>query len=161
MYKNFCKNVYGVSSPFDRESTFAKFIETYGSLDTADLWVGGISERNLPNSRLGATFACIFANAFSNLRDGDAFYFERPGVFTPLQVHELSKASLSRVICDNSDGITQAQPNAFVATQPRVPCSSLPSVNLAAWKEHDKNEYHCPVKKPALYHEVAGEFQVA
>ena len=73
----------------------------------------------------------------------------------------MSKASLSRVICDNSDGITQAQPNAFIATQPRVPCSSLPSVNLAAWKEHDRNEYHCPVKKSALYHDVAGEFQVA
>ena len=143
VYKKFCSNFYGVSSPFDRESTFAKFIETYGSLDTVDLWVGGISERSLPNSHLGATFACIFANAFSNLRDGDAFYFERRGVFTPPQVKELSKASLSRVICDNSDGIIHAQTNAFVTTQLRVACSSLPSVNLTTWKEVKR------VKKPA------------
>ena len=133
--KNFCKNMYNVSSPLEHQLTFIRFLQTYGSLDTADLWAGGISEQRLPNSLLGATFACIFANAFANLRDGDRFYYQSPGVFTPQQLGQLNKASLSRIICDNSDGVTQIQPSAFLSNQSRVSCSSLPALDLTAWKE--------------------------
>ena len=137
--RNFCKNVYNVASPLERQLTFIRLLQTYGSLDTTDLWVGGLSEERLPNSLLGATFACIFANTFANLRDGDRFYFESPGVFTAQQLAEVKKASLSRIICDNSDGITQIQPNAFLSNQSRVSCGALPSLDLTSaqspWKE--------------------------
>ena len=133
--RNFCKNFYSVTSPLEHQLTFIRLLQTYGSLDTTDLWVGGISEERLPNSLLGATFACIFANAFANLRDGDRFYFQSPGVFTPQQLAQINKASLSRIICDNSDGITQIQPNAFLSNQSRVSCGALPSLDLSPWKE--------------------------
>eukprot|EP00731_Ephydatia_muelleri_P011972 Em0006g866a len=133
--KNFCKNFYGVSSGFEHQLTFIRLLQTYGSLDTADLWVGGLSEERLPNSVLGATFACIFANTFANLRDGDRFFYQAPGVFTPQQVAEINKASLSRIICDNSDGITQIQPSAFLGNQSRVSCCNLPAPDLSQWKE--------------------------
>ena len=133
--KNFCKNTYGVSSAFEHQLTFIRLLQTYGSLDTADLWVGGLSEERLPNSVLGATFACIFANTFDNLRDGDRFFYQAPGVFTTQQVAEINKTSLSRIICDNSDGITQIQPSAFLGNQSRVSCSNLPAPDLSQWKE--------------------------
>eukprot|EP00731_Ephydatia_muelleri_P012224 Em0006g1118a len=133
--RNFCKNKYGVSSPFEHQLTFIRFLQTYGSLDTADLWVGGLSEERLPNSVLGATFACIFANTFANLRDGDRFFYQAPGVFTPQQLTEINKASLSRIICDNSDGITQIQPSSFLGNQSRVSCRNLPAPDLSQWKE--------------------------
>ena len=133
--KTYCQNTYNISSNFDRELTLVSLLQTYGSLDTIDLWVGGLAEQRLPNALIGATFACIFANAFTNLRDGDRFYFQNPGVFTSDQLNEISKASLSRVICDNSDGITQIQPSAFLTNQSRVSCSSLPSIDLTKWAE--------------------------
>lgn len=40
-----------------------------------DLWSGGVSERPLPGSMLGPTFACIIATQFSYSRRGDRFWF--------------------------------------------------------------------------------------
>lgn len=39
-----------------------------------DLWSGGVSERPLPGSMLGPTFACIIATQFSYSRRGDRFW---------------------------------------------------------------------------------------
>ena len=137
--RNFCKSRYNISSPLEHQLTFIRLLQNYGSLDSTDLWVGGDAEQRLPGSILGATFACIFGNGFANLRDGDRFYFESPEVFTPQQLAEINKASLSKIICDNSDGITRIQRNAFLANQPRVPCSDLPSLDLISaqspWRE--------------------------
>lgn len=51
-----------------------------------DLWSGGVSERPLPGSILGPTFACVIATQFSNSRRGDRFWYElpnQPSSFTP------------------------------------------------------------------------------
>lgn len=133
--KTWCQNTYNISSTFANALTLVSLLQTYGSLDTIDLWVGGLAEQRLPNALMGATFACIYANAFTYSRSGDRFYFENPGVFTSNQLNQISKASLSRIICDNSDDITQIQPSAFLANQSRVSCSSLPSVDLTQWFE--------------------------
>ncbi|KAI5646912.1 peroxidase domain-containing protein [Phthorimaea operculella] len=39
-----------------------------------DLWSGGVSERPLPGSMLGPTFACVIATQFSYSRRGDRFW---------------------------------------------------------------------------------------
>ncbi len=44
--------------------------------DNVDLFVGGLAESPLPNSKVGATFACIIAKTFTALRDGDCFFYE-------------------------------------------------------------------------------------
>lgn len=43
-----------------------------------DLWSGGVSERPLPGSMLGPTFACLIATQFSHSRRGDRFWYELP-----------------------------------------------------------------------------------
>lgn len=43
-----------------------------------DLWSGGVSERPLPGSMLGPTFACVIATQFSHSRRGDRFWYELP-----------------------------------------------------------------------------------
>lgn len=43
-----------------------------------DLWSGGVSERPLPGSMLGPTFACVIATQFSYSRRGDRFWYELP-----------------------------------------------------------------------------------
>lgn len=133
----------GYESAFTHELTKIHLLQTYGSLDTVDLFVGGLAERPLGGGMVGATFACIFAKMFQVIRDGDRFYYENDspvtGVFTESQRKEIEKTSLSRVICDNSDNIRFIQPDAFRADQDRVACSSLPSMDLTAWKESSTN----------------------
>lgn len=76
------------------------------------MWSGGVSEKPLPGSMLGATFACIIATQMSYVRRGDRFWYElpnQPSSFTPDQLQELRKAKLSRVICDNTDLIDVVQ----------------------------------------------------
>ena len=129
----------GIESDFRNELTKIHLLQTYGTLETVDLFVGGLAEEPLEGGLVGATFACIFARTFEAVRDGDRFYYENDdentGIFTADQRAEIEKASLSRVICDNSDNIQTIQPNAFLANQDRVSCSQLPQINLNVWQE--------------------------
>ena len=114
-----------------------QLLRTYQHLENVDFWLGGISEERLRRSVLGPTFACIFGLTFQNLRDGDRFWYERPGVFTSLQRREINKASLSRVICDNTD-INLIQKDSLKMPgrvwNKRVRCFRLPKMNLKRWQ---------------------------
>ena len=51
-----------------------------------DLWSGGVSEKPLPGSMIGPTFACVIATQMSYIRSGDRFWYElpnQPSSFTP------------------------------------------------------------------------------
>ncbi|XP_043523513.1 putative uncharacterized protein DDB_G0282133 isoform X2 [Frieseomelitta varia] len=115
-----------------------------------DLWSGGVSERPLPGSMLGPTFACIIATQFSYSRRGDRFWYElpnQPSSFTIDQLNEIRKVKLARVICDNTDLIDTIQIYPMVLPDheinPRVPCRSgvLPSMDLSKWAEFPAAQY--------------------
>ena len=114
IWKNFCKNQFNISSDIRNELTYIRFLQTYGTLDTVDLFVGALAEEPLPGSIVGATLACIFGITFSRLRAGDRFWYENPGVFTPAQRTEIQKGTIARIICDNGGGIPRVQTNAFL-----------------------------------------------
>jgi len=130
-----CKCIFDITSDFENDLTLVCFLQNYGSLETLDLWVGGLAEDRLPNSLLGATFACIFGITFSNVRAGDRFFYDNPGVFSPAQLRQIRIGTLSRVLCDNSDGINPIQLDAFLSNQTCVPCSQIPRLNLRPWRE--------------------------
>ena len=139
-WRRFCEKEFGnlfnkTGDIFENDLTLVRFLQLYGSLDTVDLWIAGLAEKRLPEAFFGPTFACIFGITFSNVRNGDRFFYENPNVFSPAQLAEIRKASLSRVICKNSDGIDSIQPDAFLSNQSRISCSLLPSINLNLWKE--------------------------
>lgn len=107
------------------------------------MWVGGLLEEKAPGSIVGYTFRDIIADQFYRLKKGDKYFFENsprinPGSFAPgksvsmnfsvakvmliftllfcvEQLLELRKASMSRLICDNSDGtlLGRQAPSAF------------------------------------------------
>ncbi|KAK9879276.1 hypothetical protein WA026_004121 [Henosepilachna vigintioctopunctata] len=123
--------------------------KVYASVDDVDLWVGGLFEEKPEGSMVGYVFRDIIADQFVRLKNGDKYFFENdpslnPGHFTPDQLEELRKVSMSRIICDNSDGILLARQaiNAFripgVAGNDVVDCSSelIPRINLFYWKEN-------------------------
>lgn len=100
-----------------------------------DLWSGGVSERSLPGSMLGPTFACIIATQHSYIRRGDRFWYElpnQPSSFTSEQLKEVRKAKLARLICDNTDLIDTVQiyPMVLPDHEMYVPCTYMKFANL-------------------------------
>ena len=82
------------------------------SVEDVDLWTAGISEYPLPGALVGPTFGCLIAEQFANIRKGDRFWFENdgwPSSFSLVQLTELRKASLAKLLCENSDDITTIQ----------------------------------------------------
>ena len=143
-WKRWAQEECGISSDFNNELTKIYLLQTYGSLETVDLFVGGLAEEPLEGGLVGAAFACIFSRTFVNLRNGDRFFYNNSdaatALFTAAQREEIEKVSLSRIICDNSDNIQQIQPNAFLTTQDRLECSNtemIPTMDLNAWREEE------------------------
>ncbi|KAJ3627107.1 hypothetical protein MTP99_014513 [Tenebrio molitor] len=125
-----------------------KLRKVYASVNDIDLWVGGLLEEKSPGSIVGYTFRDIIADQFYRLKKGDKYFFENsprinPGSFAPEQLLELRKASMSRLICDNSDGtlLGRQAPSAFkkpgVEGNEFVDCESseIPRINLIYWRE--------------------------
>uniref|UniRef100_A0A0A9VVR2 Peroxidasin n=2 Tax=Lygus hesperus TaxID=30085 RepID=A0A0A9VVR2_LYGHE len=114
----------------------------YPNVNDIDLFPGGLSERSLQGGLVGPTFACIIGLQFRQLRKCDRFWYENDDPisrFTEPQLAEIRKSTLAKTICENLDqpGDIQRsafdQPNDFL--NPRVPCSSLPAIDLNAWRE--------------------------
>ena len=139
---NFFKDEFNliVKPEFRSELTELHLLRTYGSLDTVDLFPGGMAEAPFKykdsTSIIGPAFTCIFINNYRALSRGDRFFYLGDAAFTEAQRTAVQQGSLSKVICDNSDGIVNIQANAFNVpsiSNPRVPCSSLRSVDLSAF----------------------------
>ncbi|XP_026789759.3 peroxidasin [Pangasianodon hypophthalmus] len=123
-----------IRSPTVRE----KLQRLYGTPLNIDLFPALMAEDLVPGSRLGPTLMCLLATQFKRLRDGDRFWYENPGVFSPAQLTQLKQASLARVLCDNGDNITRIQSDVFtVAEFPRGygNCEDVPKIDLRMWQD--------------------------
>uniref|UniRef100_A0A672UGH7 Peroxidasin n=1 Tax=Strigops habroptila TaxID=2489341 RepID=A0A672UGH7_STRHB len=113
-----------------------KLRSLYGTTKNIDLFPALMVEDLVPGTRVGPTLMCLLTTQFRRLRDGDRFWYENPGVFTPAQLTQIRQTSLARVICDNSDHIQQLQRDVFrVASylQGMVSCEEIPAVDLRLW----------------------------
>ncbi|KAI9551668.1 hypothetical protein GHT06_022004 [Daphnia sinensis] len=114
----------------------------YNNIDDVDLFIGGVSERQVEGALLGPTFLCLIGDQFARLRRGDRlFYEEATAQFTPQQLASLRSVSLARVLCDNGDDIKSIQSSAFLRSDVqnrRRPCqgsSDIPELDLTLWRE--------------------------
>ncbi|KAG7279200.1 hypothetical protein CRUP_024401, partial [Coryphaenoides rupestris] len=117
-----------------------KILKMYQNPDNIDVWLGGLVEDFLKDSRNGPLFSCLIAKQMKSLRDGDRFWWESQGTFTKQQITELSKSSLSRIICDNSE-VTEIPLDVFKYRKypdDFLPCNHIPNISLDAWRE-EKN----------------------
>ncbi|KAL1506622.1 hypothetical protein ABEB36_005949 [Hypothenemus hampei] len=108
--------------------------------DDVELTVGGSLETILPTALTGPTFQCILTKQFYQIRKGDRFWFENSGPtgFTLDQLNEIRKASIARLICDNTKTIEKIQARAFEQISLEnvlVSCKELPSIDLTLWCE--------------------------
>ncbi|XP_008145949.2 lactoperoxidase isoform X1 [Eptesicus fuscus] len=112
-----------------------KLLDLYGTPSNIDIWIGGIAEPLIEMGRVGSLLACLLGKQFQQIRDGDRFWWENPGVFTEKQRDSLQKMSFSRLVCDNTH-ITKVPPNPFQANSyPHdfVDCSAIEKLDLSPW----------------------------
>lgn len=84
---------------------------SYDTVDDVDLWTGGLAEDASGNSQLGELFQSIIVKQFTDLRDGDRFWFEN---YLPQSDIDIVRgSSLSRIIRDNTDIGNELQGNVF------------------------------------------------
>ena len=95
-----------------------------------------------PGITIGITYTCILKIQIKAFRSGDRFWFENndPAArFTPNQLAEIRKASLSKIICDNTESIFSVPQNVFMipndVNNTYVKCSDVPEVDLSLFKE--------------------------
>ncbi|NXK19243.1 PERE peroxidase, partial [Arenaria interpres] len=141
-WRRFCglsqpQNLDEFSEVLGNSKLAKKFMELYGTPDNIDLWIGAIAEPFVPQGRVGPLLACIIGTQFRNLRDGDRFWWENPGVFTLQQLSALRKISLSTVICDNTR-INKIPRDVFkFNSYPEnfIDCHEIDMLNLSPWKD--------------------------
>ena len=95
-----------------------------------DLFVGGFLEKPHEDSLVGPVFKCIIGDQFARLKKGDRYFYDL-GVdtntrFSQLELDQIRKASLARLICDNSD-VDSVQP--FVLKLPLSNTNAIRSCN--------------------------------
>ncbi|XP_058116226.1 peroxidase-like [Anopheles ziemanni] len=109
----------------------------YPLVDDVELAVAGALERHHGDGMAGETFNCLLLDQFRRTRVGDRFFFENGNTFNTRQLYEIRKASMARVLCDNTVGMTEIQQDAFFLvseSNPVVSCTQFPSQNLARWR---------------------------
>ncbi|XP_035199185.1 eosinophil peroxidase-like isoform X1 [Oxyura jamaicensis] len=145
-WRHFCglsqpQSIEELSEVLGNSKLAKKFMDLYGTPDNIDLWIGAIAEPLIPQGRVGPLLACIIGTQFRNLRDGDRFWWEKPGVFTLQQLHALKKVSLSKVICDNTHIKKLPQDMFQASTYPEnfIDCHEIDMLNLSAWKDEPES----------------------
>ncbi|VDI37042.1 Hypothetical predicted protein [Mytilus galloprovincialis] len=145
----------GVSGGLEHHSTAEALAlsNTYSSPWDIDLFTGGVSETPIPGGKVGPTFACMIGLQFRALKFGDRFFYESNTnvKFTPAQLTEIKKATMAKIICENTN-INRIPKDVFRKTtssniNPEISCSSLPGVNLQKWKNCVDGGWSSFVKK--------------
>jgi peroxidase len=70
----------------------------YFQVSNMDMDVGAVVEPDRPGSPLGELTARITADQFTRVRDGDRFWFENPGLFTPAELEEIHTTTFADVL---------------------------------------------------------------
>jgi peroxidase len=124
------------------QSYIDRLKNVYEDVRDIDLYVGALLETYVSFNEIvvGPTFTCIVFKQFSDLIAGDAYYYTHrnsPYPFTSAQLAAINAYDFNNLFCSNSNLTTipkrwTSPPNE--ATNPLVPCSNYPQINLAAWK---------------------------
>lgn len=92
-----------------------KLFDTYGDIDDIDLWVGGLAEDSATGSQLGELFQAILVRQYTDIRDGDRFWYEN--YLSNDEIDIVEATSLEDIIVDNTN-IQDSEIQADVFTAP-------------------------------------------
>jgi hypothetical protein len=84
---------------------------TYANVNDIDLWVGGLAEDAVNGSQLGELFQSIIVKQFTNLRDGDRFWYLND--LNDEERDRVRNSTLAEIIRDNTGIGNELQDNVF------------------------------------------------
>ncbi|XP_064163926.1 eosinophil peroxidase-like [Anguilla rostrata] len=151
-WRRFCglsepQNVEQLAQVMNNTDLAQRLLQLYGTPANIDVWLGGVAEPFVPGGRVGPLFACLIANQFQKIRQGDRLWWQNEGVFTSRQRASLASVSLARIICDNT-GIRDVPRDPFLY-RPRgsgyANCDTIPAFDLTPWIEAGSDPIPGPV----------------
>lgn len=90
-------------SDISSNDTVAKNLESlYNDIDDVDLWVGLLSEDEIEGKLIGRTMSAMLSKQFTNLRDGDYYYYENDPFFSSSDRRRIKRTSLTDIIHRNT-----------------------------------------------------------
>lgn len=101
---------------------FTLMHQLYVNPDRVDPWVGMLAEGHMQGALFGPTVMEIMKRQFTEIRDGDRFFFENDADLSSDEKYEIRHTTLGQIIRRNTD-ITLMQNNVFVAMEHEVICS--------------------------------------
>lgn len=103
---------------------FIRLMSLYRNLDNIDPWVGFLSEKPMDGKLIGPTLHAIFTRQFSDLREGDRFYYENDPILADREKAEIKRTRLHDVIMRNT-GIKLMQNSVLKAMPHEMICNTL------------------------------------
>lgn len=99
-----------------RDPQEAAILESlYGSVDRLDAWVGMLAEDPAQNALFGQLIMTILKAQFSDLRDGDRFYYENDPGITELEKQQIKQTRLADLVRRNTE-LSAVQDDIFFAS---------------------------------------------
>ncbi|XP_059052429.1 peroxidase-like [Achroia grisella] len=122
-YKEFCKekqytSFEDLSSDIDPER-LELLREIYENVEDIDLLAGIWNEKLIKDGSVPSTFYCIVVEQLIRSITSDRHWYERsdrPNAFTLEQLREIRRTTVSRLLCDIADTVTEIQPHGFLRT---------------------------------------------
>ena len=104
-----------------------------------------VQENPAPGAIVGRTIGFLLGDQFARLKIGDRYFYDlgldEKTMFSTKQLRELRKVSMARIICDNSDGIIEIQPEVFkstTSTNVKVSCADfnrIPTLDIREFSQ--------------------------
>ncbi|XP_028175570.1 peroxidase-like [Ostrinia furnacalis] len=115
--------------------------DKYKHIEDIDLMAGLWTELPAEGSFLPKTLQCLMMDQHVRFVVSDRHWYERnnrPHAFNLEQLLEIRKSTVSRLLCNVGDTVTEIQPNSFLRLGPGneiTSCENLPTINFWAWKD--------------------------
>jgi hypothetical protein len=110
----------------NNQEVYARLIGLYGDIDELDPWVGMLAEEPESGAIFGETVNRIMETQFSNLRDGDRFFYENDPVLTDAEKAWVKNSTLHDVLMKNTN-IKLMQDQVFKAMSHDEICDNMTS----------------------------------
>ncbi|KAF9420421.1 hypothetical protein HW555_003343 [Spodoptera exigua] len=115
--------------------------DLYEKVEDVDLLAGIWVERPIYGGYVPPTFYCLTIDQLRRNMISDRHWYERPNrpnAFNALQLGEIRKYTIARLLCDIGDKVTKIQPHAFLKAgfnNKMVSCENIPAINYEAWRD--------------------------
>ncbi|XP_062557613.1 chorion peroxidase [Armigeres subalbatus] len=128
-------------------ASYEQMRNMYRDPENVDVYSGALSERPIEGGVVGPLIACLLADQFVRLKQGDSFWYERrrgPQRFTKDQLQQIYNTRLSSIICRNSDAISRSP--VFLMRKinrednPELPCSDLDGFDFSVFRDRKNND---------------------